>query len=55
MKFGLSNAVIQKISPYTIDLSIFADISDPDMVEHIERVGTIFYSRDQVISENIQN
>ncbi|MCO6453334.1 MAG: nucleotidyltransferase domain-containing protein [Caldilineales bacterium] len=29
--------------PYTIDLSIFDNISDPDVIEHIERVGVIFY------------
>lgn len=28
--------------PYTIDLSIFNDISDLDVVEHIERVGGHF-------------
>jgi uncharacterized protein len=31
--------------PYTIDLSIFRDISDPDMVEHIHRVGITFYEK----------
>ena len=25
--------------PYTIDLSIFHDIRDPDVIEHIQRVG----------------
>jgi len=32
--------------PYTIDLSIFRTISDPDVIEHIQRVGVIFYDRD---------
>ena len=32
--------------PYTIDLSIFSDISDPDVVEHIRRVGITFYERE---------
>ncbi len=31
--------------PYTIDLSIFSDISDADVVEHIQRVGVTFYER----------
>jgi predicted nucleotidyltransferase len=31
--------------PYTIDLSIFRDISDPDVVEHINRVGITFYEK----------
>jgi uncharacterized protein len=32
--------------PYTIDLSIFDDISELDVIEHIERVGVTFYDRD---------
>ncbi len=31
--------------PYTIDLSIFNDISDPDVIEHIQRVGVVFYQK----------
>ncbi len=31
--------------PYTIDLSIFAGISDPDVIAHIQRVGVVFYRR----------
>jgi uncharacterized protein len=52
--YKILNDIDDLLLPYTIDLSIFADISDPDLVENIERVGINFYSRDQVISENIQ-
>ncbi len=31
--------------PYTIDLSIFDDISDRDVIEHIQRAGIIFYKK----------
>jgi predicted nucleotidyltransferase len=31
--------------PYTIDLSILANISDPDVVDHIRRVGVTFYEK----------
>jgi uncharacterized protein len=31
--------------PYTIDLSIFDDIRDPDVVAHIQRVGVTFYEK----------
>jgi hypothetical protein len=31
--------------PYTIDLSLFQDISDPDVIEHIRRVGVMFYEK----------
>ncbi len=29
--------------PYTIDLSVFADLDNADLREHIERVGLVFY------------
>ncbi|MFN3531081.1 MAG: nucleotidyltransferase domain-containing protein [Candidatus Brocadia sp.] len=32
--------------PYTIDLSIFRQISDPDVIDHIQRVGKVFYMKD---------
>ena len=31
--------------PYTFDLSILQDISDLDVIEHIRRVGMIFYEK----------
>jgi predicted nucleotidyltransferase len=31
--------------PYTIDLSIFRDISETDVIEHIKRVGVIFFEK----------
>ncbi len=31
--------------PYTIDLSIFSDISDTDVIDHIQRVGVTFYKK----------
>src|SRR3990172_9167659 len=37
--------------PYTIDLSIFDDISDPDVIEHIRRVGATFYEKGEVAPE----
>lgn len=38
--------------PYTIDLSIFHDIADPDVVDHIQRVGAPFYERDTAVAEH---
>ncbi|SDB56981.1 Predicted nucleotidyltransferase [Desulfonatronum thiosulfatophilum] len=32
--------------PYSIDLSLYHDIDDPDVVEHIQRVGKVFYEQD---------
>ena len=31
--------------PYCFDLSIFDDIDNPDLIDHINRVGLIFYER----------
>ncbi|MBI5080319.1 MAG: nucleotidyltransferase domain-containing protein [Chloroflexi bacterium] len=36
--------------PYTIDLSIFHDLSDPDFIDHIQRIGLTFYEKAVVIS-----
>lgn len=37
--------------PYTIDLSAFKDIGDPDVIEHIQRVGIKFYDKSESIPE----
>ena len=31
--------------PYFIDLSILETIKNPDLLEHIKRVGLLFYQR----------
>ncbi len=50
---NISNEVLSKISlaidelntPYLFDISIFEKLHSPDLVEHIIRVGKIFYVR----------
>jgi uncharacterized protein len=50
---GLSLTILHKIEnelddvllPYKIDLSIFEQIADPDVVGHIRRVGVVFYEK----------
>ena len=37
--------------PYIIDLSIFDNIDDLDVIEHIQRVGVTFYDKSKVIPE----
>ncbi|OQX21201.1 MAG: hypothetical protein BWK80_34135 [Desulfobacteraceae bacterium IS3] len=36
--------------PYTIDLSIYSLIGDPDVIAHIQRVGITFYGADFISS-----
>lgn len=31
--------------PYMLDLSVYKQISDPDLLDHIRRVGVIFYQK----------
>ncbi|AEW76314.1 DNA polymerase, beta domain protein region [Aggregatibacter actinomycetemcomitans ANH9381] len=33
-------------SPYLFDLSIYHQLSNPDFIEHIDRVGQVFYQRE---------
>lgn len=33
--------------PYKIDLSIFFKIENPDLIEHINRIGIIFYQQNE--------
>ena len=37
--------------PYTIDLSLYAQIQDPEVLDHIKRVGIIFYQKAEENSE----
>lgn len=50
---GLSLSTLRKIEnrlddlllPYKIDLSIFEQITDPGVIDHIRRVGVVFYEK----------
>ena len=56
---GLSLTTIYKILgdlddlllPYTIDLSIYRTLSDPDFIDHIKRVGVTFYDKSEFVAE----
>ncbi len=41
--YKIATALDDLLLPYTIDLSIYEDIDNPDLRAHIERVGQIFY------------
>lgn len=41
----LENEIDDLLLPYTFDLSIFHQIENPDLIDHIKRVGKVFYSK----------
>jgi len=43
--YKIRNELYDLLLPYAIDLSISHDISDSDVVEHIQRVGLTFYEK----------
>ncbi len=49
--FKIMDELDDLLLPYTIDLSIFDQISDPDVVEHIQRVGVTFYEKSAFVPE----
>jgi predicted nucleotidyltransferase len=45
MLFKLMDELDDLLLPYTIDLSLFHLIGDPDVVAHVERMGVVFYEK----------
>lgn len=43
--FRIENELDDLLLPYTIDLSLFHQLNDADILEHINRVGVVFYER----------
>lgn len=39
----IENDIDDLLLPYTVDLSLFKQIDNPDLLDHIRRVGLIFY------------
>jgi uncharacterized protein len=35
--------------PYTVDLSIFHTVNDPDLIDHVERAGIPFYETKRAV------
>ena len=42
---AIDTALDDLLLPYTMDLSIYQQIENPDLIEHIARVGLPFYVR----------
>lgn len=41
----IENDIEELMLPYKLDLSLYEQIENPDLKEHIERVGQLFYQR----------
>lgn len=52
LNLSITNAISTELDdlllPYTIDLSIFHQISNQNLIEHINRVGQVFYEHNQI-------
>ena len=46
--YQISTAIDDLLLPYTVDLSIFHTLNDPDFIDHIQRVGIVFYEKESV-------
>ncbi len=54
---GLNLSITNKVSldiddlllPYTFDISVFEQISNSNLIKHIDRVGVVFYERNKVM------
>ena len=42
---GILNELDDLLLPYTIDLSLFASLTHPALLDHIQRVGVVIYER----------
>jgi predicted nucleotidyltransferase len=42
---SIADALDDLLLPYTIDLSLFAQLQHPELEAHIQRVGQVFYVR----------
>ena len=42
---GIETELDDLMLPYSIDLSLFRDIKNTDLIEHIQRVGIVFYNK----------
>lgn len=45
LQFQIEEALEELLLPYQIDLSILDSIDNPALIEHIHRVGQVFYAK----------
>jgi predicted nucleotidyltransferase len=45
------SALDDLLLPYQFDISIFNNISQPDLIDHIRRVGAVFYEKSPIATK----
>lgn len=45
IQFKLADKLDDLLLPYQIDLSVYHQINNPDLIKHIKRVGKTFYQK----------
>jgi predicted nucleotidyltransferase len=45
-QFKIENELDDLLLPYQIDLSLYHQINNPDLIDHIERVGQVFWEKE---------
>lgn len=48
--YRIMDEIDDLLMPYTFDLSIFRQISDQDVIDHIRRIGVVFYEKEKETS-----
>ena len=43
---SIAESLDDLLLPYTIDLSVFAELKHPELEAHIQRVGVVFFERE---------
>lgn len=43
----VADVIDELLLPYTVDLSVFSQLNHPELEAHIERVGQVFYQRQE--------
>jgi predicted nucleotidyltransferase len=51
-QFKIENLLDDLLLPYTIDLSILSQIGNPDLIDHINRIGQVFYDKTKDTASN---
>lgn len=46
LRATIAEALDDLLLPYTIDLSVFAELKHPELEAHIQRVGLVFFERE---------